>query len=98
LRKFHRVHPNVEFPRFCPFVESCRFSAIYDPFKGFAQRKEYTKHMREAHGRETHDCKIVGCKRAGSKGFARLNDLERHMKLAHPSSSGDEGSVVNIKY
>jgi hypothetical protein len=51
--------------------------------------------MREAHGKETYDCMIDGCERFGKKGFARLNDLERHRKLAHPNVG--ELDVVELR-
>jgi hypothetical protein len=85
LWKKHRVHPNAEFPRHCPY-ECCGCSEQFKhlaKFDGFGSRREYSKHMREVHGKETHDCDIEGCDRVRSKGFARMNDLQRHRKLVH---------------
>jgi len=39
--------------------------------------------MRDSHGEEKHDCEVDGCGRVGRKGFARLSDLDRHMKSVH---------------
>jgi hypothetical protein len=85
LWKKHRVHPNTEFPRHCPY-ECCGCSEQLRHvanFNGFGSRREYSKHMREVHGKETHDCDIEGCHRVRSKGFARISDLQRHRKLIH---------------
>jgi hypothetical protein len=85
LWKKHRLHPNVEFPRHCPY-ECCGFSErfrVSDNFDGFGSRREYSKHMREVHGKETHDCDIDGCNRVGNKGFGRMSDLQRHKKVFH---------------
>jgi hypothetical protein len=85
LQKKHRLHPNAEFPRHCSY-ECCSFSerfVVSDRFQGFSSRREYSKHMREVHGKETHDCDIDGCNRVGVKGFARINDLHKHRKVVH---------------
>jgi uncharacterized C2H2 Zn-finger protein len=85
LQKKHRVDPNEEFPRHCSY-ECCSFSERFrtsDGFDGFSSRKEYSKHMRVVHGKETHDCDIGGCSRVGSRGFARKTDLLKHRKLVH---------------
>jgi len=82
LRKKHRVHPNAEFPRYCPY-DRCNFSAREGRFDGFRLRRDYLKHMRESHGEEKHDCDVDGCDRKGRRGFARLNDLDKHRQLIH---------------
>lgn len=82
LRKKHRVHPNAEFPRHCRY-DGCGSSACDGRFDGFRSRREYSRHMRESHGEEKHDCNVEGCDRVGRKGFARLSDLDRHRRLVH---------------
>ena len=82
LRKKHRVHPNSEFPRYCRY-EMCSSSACRGNFDGFRSRREYSRHMRDSHGEEKHDCEVDGCDRVGRKGFARLSDLDRHRKSVH---------------
>jgi len=77
LRKKHRVHPNLEFPLYCHY-EQCSSSESEGSFDGFQSRTEYSRHMRDSHGEEKHDCEIRGCDRVGRKGFARLSDLEKH--------------------
>jgi hypothetical protein len=95
LKKFHRLHPNDEFPKYCT-LSWCKFSAEYGSFRGFNLRKDYTKHTREAHGKESHDCTVDGCDRVGTKGFARLHDLEKHVKSAHTYTTVEQG-VVEIR-
>jgi uncharacterized C2H2 Zn-finger protein len=82
LRKKHRVHPNTEFPRFCSY-ECCTYSEQYQKSGGFTSRREFSKHMREVHGKEIHHCDAEGCNRVGNRGFARLSDLNRHRKAVH---------------
>lgn len=82
LRKKHRVHPNAEFPQYCPY-DRCDFSTQNNRFDGFRLRRDYLKHMRESHGEEKHDCDVDGCDRKGRRGFARLCDLDKHRKLIH---------------
>jgi hypothetical protein len=82
LRKKHRLHPNAEFPRHCPY-DRCDFSARDGRFDGFRLRRDYLRHMRDSHGEEKHDCDVDGCDRKGKRGFARLSDLDRHRKLIH---------------
>lgn len=85
---------DTDFPRLCP-ESSCAFSSAHDAFKQFDRRKDYTRHMRENHGRETYDCKMGDCRRVGSRGFARKHDLVRHLEKEHRATDGE--NVVDLK-
>lgn len=85
------VHQDTDHPSLCS-VDTCPFSTPHGSFKQFDRRKDYTKHMRENHGRETYDCNMGDCRRVGSRGFARKHDLVKHLAKEHRATD-DENAV-----
>jgi hypothetical protein len=82
MRKRHPQAVSTLVPQFCS-EQQCPYSKASGSFKGFRERSEYTRHMREMHGKGTYECGEPGCKRVGRKGFRRLNDLEKHKIKEH---------------
>lgn len=86
VQHIRKVHPesvkSAMSPKYCD-ISTCKFSKDDTLFNGFEHRKDWVRHMREAHGRGTHECKISGCERVGAKGFARDRDLRLHLEKVH---------------
>ncbi|KAH6680527.1 hypothetical protein B0J14DRAFT_471131, partial [Halenospora varia] len=54
---------------------------------GFRYRKDLTRHLEEVHGTRRFYCPVETCKHseANRKGLARLNNINRHVRKAHPA-------------